>query len=148
MGMIDMHIHSSPDATPRWADDLTMARLAHDAGMRAIVIKSHHTITADRARIAETVISGMRVFGGLALNSAVGGFNPYAVEAAAQMGAVEIWMPTRSAAHIIGKTGFSVLNDYGELRKEIKPILEIIRDQGMILATGHISPIETVCLIK
>jgi len=51
-GLIDIHIHTSPDIQARLLDDIEAARLAFDAGMKAILIKSHHTLTADRASIA------------------------------------------------------------------------------------------------
>src|SRR5512133_3370346 len=97
-GRIDLHIHSAPDIWPRKMDDLELARAAAGRGMRAILIKSHWTLTADRAYLVEQVVPGIRVFGGLALNDTVGGFNPSAVEAALQMGAAQIWMPTMDSA--------------------------------------------------
>src|SRR6266508_3906304 len=95
-GTIDLHIHSAPDVGPRKMDDLEVARQAAQRGMRAILLKSHWTLTADRAYLVEKVVSGIRVFGGLALNQSVGGFNPAAVEVALKMGAAQIWMPTLS----------------------------------------------------
>ena len=94
-----------------------------DSGMSSIVYKSHVTITSDRATIAESVVQGIHVYGGIVLNEAVGGFNPSAVEAALQLGAKVIWMPTFSAHnHIIkhgGKQkGLSVINEEGKLRQK------------------------------
>jgi hypothetical protein len=98
-GAIDLHVHSAPDVWPRRLDDLALARQAAEAGMRAVLLKSHHTLTADRATVVEELVEGVRVFGGLALNEAVGGLNPAAVEAALVLGARQIWMPTISAAN-------------------------------------------------
>src|SRR5262245_32349398 len=81
-GVIDMHLHCAPDVEPRLADDIQTTRAAAEAGMRAIVFKSHVTQTADRATIAERVVGNIRVFGGLTLNYPVGGLNPAAVELA------------------------------------------------------------------
>lgn len=150
-GLIDMHIHTAPDIKPRFADDIDITRAAKQAGMRAILIKSHKTITADRAAIAEKVVGGIRVFGGLALNEFVGGLNPAAVEVALKMGAKEIWMPTRSAANnraADGKLGgIYLLDDEGRLSPEVHPILELIHEYDAILATGHISVKESMALI-
>ena len=151
-GLIDIHIHSAPDVQARYGDDIHVARQAEEAGMRAILLKSHVTLTADRAAIAEKGVRELRVFGGLALNEPVGGLNPAAVEVAAKMGAKEIWMPTRSAAHVHrqeGKPGgISLLSGSGELLPEVYEILDLIGQADMILGTGHISPAESLALAR
>ncbi len=149
-GLIDLHIHSAPDIQARYGDDIEIARQAEQVGMRAILLKSHVTLTADRAAIAEKVVGELRVFGGLALNEPVGGLNPAAVETAVKMGAKEIWMPTRSAAHVLRQRGnnggISLLSDAGELLPEVYEILELVGQADIILGTGHISPTESVAL--
>ena len=52
-GTIDFHVHSGPDSFTRSVTDLEIARLARAAGMRALVLKNHFTLTADRAYLAE-----------------------------------------------------------------------------------------------
>ena len=104
-GLIDMHIHTAPDNRPRYCDDVQAAREAKEVGMRAILLKSHITMTADRAIVAERIVGDIKVFGSLALNVWVGGLNPRAVEVAIEMGAKEIWMPTLSAANEINLRG-------------------------------------------
>ena len=74
-GAIDMHIHAAPDAYPRILNDVELALQAKEMGMRAIVIKNHFVITADRAQIASAV-ADFPGFGGIALNLQVGGFEP------------------------------------------------------------------------
>jgi hypothetical protein len=152
VGLCDMHIHSAPDVQARYADDIQTARQAREAGLRAILLKSHVTLTADRAAIAGQVVGGIHVFGGLALNDTVGGLNPAAVEAALKMGAKEIWMPTRSAAHARsqeGKAGgISLLDETGGLRPEVHTIIDLIIQGDAILGTGHISPLESVILVR
>ena len=151
-GFIDIHIHSAPDVQARYGDDIQVAQQAEEAGMRAILLKSHVTLTADRAVIAGQGTGKLHVFGGLALNEPVGGLNPSAVEVAAKMGAKEIWMPTRNAAHVHrqeGKPGgISLLSDSGELLPEVYEILDLIGQAGMILGTGHISPAESLALAR
>ncbi len=150
--LIDMHIHTAPDVRPRYADDIRTVREAKDAGMSAVLIKSHQTLTSDRAKIAEDIVGGICVFGGLALNDAVGGLNPFAVEIAINMGAKEIWLPTRSAAQARNEDGLlggiTITTDDGHLKCEVWRILEMARDANVILASGHISPAETVQLVK
>jgi hypothetical protein len=43
---VDIHIHTAPDIFPRWVTDLSAAQAAPEAGMAAIVLKSHSTDTA------------------------------------------------------------------------------------------------------
>ena len=151
-GVIDLHVHTAPDVRPRRLDDLALAREAAAAGMRAILLKSHHTLTADRATIVDGLVEGVRVFGGLVLNDAVGGLNPAAVEAALALGAKEIWMPTQSAANHRRATGvpdggISILDEEGELRPVVSEILSLIALHDVILGTGHRSVQETQRLV-
>ena len=89
-GIADLHVHTAPDVRPRRMDDIELAQEATAVGMRAVLLKSHHTLTADRATIAEKHVGGVRVFGGLALNHAVGGMNPAAAEAAVRWGLIGV----------------------------------------------------------
>jgi len=160
-GVIDFHIHTGPDIYPRLLNDIEVARQAKRAGMKAILIKSHATITGDRAQIAQAV-TDFPVFGGVALNWHVGGLNKYAVECAAKLGVKEVWMPTTHATNYLKYVdhvpmfaksmpkdikGISILREDGSLVPELTPILEIIAKNGMILATGHLSPEEGLALI-
>ena len=160
-GTIDFHIHTGPDIYPRLLNDIEVARQAKRAGMKAILIKSHATITGDRAQVAQSV-TNFPVFGGVALNWHVGGLNKYAVECAAKLGAKEVWMPTTHATNYLKYVdhvpmfaksmpkdikGISILREDGSLVPELEPILEIIAKSGMILATGHLSPKEGLAII-
>jgi hypothetical protein len=143
-GVIDLHIHSAPDVPARLMDDLALARQAAASGMRAILLKSHHMLTADRAIIAQQVVPGIRVFGGLALNRPAGGLNPAAVEVALAMGAREIWMPTLSAAGLedgqdVPADGIGILLMSGRLVPAVHEILRLIAERDAILGTGHLS---------
>lgn len=96
-GAIDVHCHTAPDALARSVDDVALARQAKAAGMRAIVLKNHYTATADRAWLAMRAEPGIEVFGGIALNRAVGGINAEAVLRMAQMEGRRgrmVWLPT------------------------------------------------------
>ncbi len=148
-GMIDIHIHSAPDVAPRKGDDIELARQAAARGMRAILLKSHWTLTSDRAYLVQQVVPNLRVFGGLVLNNPVGGFNPIAVEAALRMGAAEIWMPTLSSAAgtegCIGP-GLTVF-DGDHLQPRVLDILSLIAEYDVILGTGHLSSPEILALV-
>jgi len=151
-GVIDLHIHTQPDVQPRLLDDIQAARQAKEAGMKAILIKSHVSLTSDRATIAEHVVGGIKVYGGLTLNQAVGGLNPDAVNAAIQMGARVIWMPTRSARHIYQRAGkeggLSIFHEDSSIMPAVHIILEQIKQADIMLASGHLSIEETVALVR
>jgi hypothetical protein len=152
-GVVDLHIHAAPDIRARLMDDIELARDAAEAQMGAILFKSHHTLTADRAALAEKHLGGVRVFGGLALNHAVGGFNPAAVEAALAFGAQEIWMPTLDAANHrratgMGGGGLTVLDEHGTLLPAVREILGLIAEADVILGSGHLSVREIQVLAR
>jgi hypothetical protein len=148
-GAIDLHLHSAPDIRPRILDDFGVAREAAARGMRAIMLKSHFTLTSDRAYLVEQVVPGIRVFGGLALNHAVGGINPVAVETALRMGAAEIWMPTVSSIaqteDLVGP-GISIYEN-GRISEPVLDVLRLIADHNAILGTGHLPTEEIVALV-
>lgn len=151
LGTIDTHVHSSPDVIPRKLDDLEIVAQARAAGMRAVVLKNHHQCTCGRSYLLNRLFPDFHAFGGLVLNETVGGFNCHAVEAALNMGASHIWMPTRSAAnhraHIGGRGGYTIFND-AKLRDDVRTIVRQIADADAILATGHLSPEESRVLIE
>lgn len=159
-GAIDLHVHSAPDVYPRSLDDLEVARAAEAASMRAILLKSHHTLTADRAALVDGQVDVV-VRGGLALNLGVGGFNPAAVETAIAFGARQIWMPTihsrqslrtASAEMFVseakkGLEGLVAFDEDGTPVSGLHPILEMVRDAGIVLGTGHLAPDESLALL-
>ena len=107
-GAVDVHVHSEPDLFPRIADDVGVARHAASLGLRAISLKCHSERTTSRAYLAQQLVPGIQVVGGIVLNRAVGGINPAAVESALQLGARHVWMPTVDAANharTFGSTG-------------------------------------------
>ena len=68
-GAIDMHVHHGPDSrVERRVDALQAALQAQEAGMRAIVLKSHEYPTAPLAYIVRQVIQNMAVFGSISLD--------------------------------------------------------------------------------
>ena len=151
-GLIDMHIHTAPDIRPRSLDDVDAAGEAAAAGLRAIVLKSHVTLTADRATIAQKAVPGVQVLGGLALNDPIGGLNPAAVEVALRLGARVIWMPTISAlnhAHFHGGAkGITILRPDDSLQPVLYEIFALIAQADAVLATGHLSVREIRVLVS
>lgn len=42
----------------------------------------------------------------------------------------------------------SIFNEYGRIKPVVDEVLDVIREFGMILATGHLSPGEGMRLVK
>jgi hypothetical protein len=161
-----MHIHSAPDLFPRSINHLDLAKQAVEAGMRAIVLKCHFSMTAFRAYLIEQSINHqIRVFGGIALNHFVGGLNSSATEVALKAGGRIVWMPTITATNHLkfyGSTGFKTqkpkggairvqegisLVKNGRILPEVEEILKLIADANAILSTGHCSIEESQILV-
>ena len=81
IGVVDLQraLRTDPDFRPRILNDIDLARLARRKGLRAIVLKNHYTMSADRAELVMEEVGGIEVFGGLVLNRAIGGLNPDAL---------------------------------------------------------------------
>jgi hypothetical protein len=151
-GAIDLHFHAGPDVRERKLTYLEAALQAQEAGMKAILTKSHSTITADIASLIQPLAKNILVFGGIALNYPLGGLNPAAVERALKLGARQVWMPTLDAANQYRyekkRGGIMILNREGGLKKEVMAILYILRKHDVILSTGHLSQHESIRLIR
>lgn len=150
-GIIDLHIHSAPDIRQRKLDDLQLMRAAVERKVQAIVIKSHHVPTVDRATLVNKIKeeqypeSDFQMFGGIALNRFVGGINPWAVETALKLGGKIVWMPTNIAENHCKKEGrgdYVVCVENGKVVPALNTVFDLIRDHDAVLATGHISPAE------
>src|ERR1700722_4195857 len=58
-GVIDIHVHSAPDSTPRSIDAIDLARLAKARGVRGLVLKNHYEPTASLAYIVRKEVPGI-----------------------------------------------------------------------------------------
>jgi hypothetical protein len=165
-GAVECHVHSFPDVVDRKVDDLDLVEQARGAGLRALMLKSHVGSTCERAYLLNKLQPDVRVLGGVVLNDTVGGFNPRAVEAALEMGARQVWMPTKSAAnhqqHYGARGGLSIFADAGlsapgaggsrvngsTLQPDVRDIVRLVADADAVLATGHLAPEESLVLIE
>src|SRR3954449_13362152 len=166
---VDLHYHSGPSPFPRRLDPAASAKHYDAHGFKAVVYKSHHHNTVmDVLSIKASVLDELRVrvFGGIAINGLVGGLNPRAVEMSLRMGGKIVWFPTMSShPHIehhaqATASGFptstlklrpedpiTVLDEGGRLKPEVHEIIELIREEGAILASGHLSPREVLAVV-
>jgi hypothetical protein len=155
-GVIDMHVHSHPDVFGRNMDDIDVARLAKEKGLRGILLKNHVSETGSRAALVMKVVPGIEVWGGIVLNKAVGGINPDAVEWMHRVhggrGKV-VWLPTfESDKHVktLSKPDARglVVAPGGQVTPEMEAILKIIARENLLLATGHVHPEEIIAVVR
>jgi hypothetical protein len=168
-GAIDMHVHFGPDMPPtgdlgvaRRLDGFATAQQAGNAGMRAIVMKSHHWPTGALARTVQPLVPEVALFGTVVLNYSIGGLNPFGVEVGAKIGCKVLFAPTWNALHhasgrrggrarppvgLRGRPGISIVDDSGALLPEMHEILDIAKENDMVVATGHVSPEEHLVLV-
>ena len=154
-GLIDFHTHAAPDVFGRSVDDDEMASLAAARQMDAVVFKNHVTHTADRAWLVRKHVAGIKVFGGIVLNSAVGGINAQAVEWMWRMqggfGRV-VWFPTFEADHHARHTGTApsgirVVDDHGGVLPAVREVFKVCAAQRLVVHTGHSSGEQALALI-
>jgi hypothetical protein len=158
--MADLHTHASPSLLPRHGDDRATVAAEQALGFTTVVLKAHEGSTVERAAAAGGADAG--VYGGVVLNSPVGGANPDAVEVAARLGGRVVWMPTVSSrTHKAGAAspelsvhrGFElaavdVLSDAGTLLPVWYDVLDVVAAHDLLLASGHLSAAETVVLFS
>jgi hypothetical protein len=160
-GAVDLHCHSGPSVMQRVLDHLDAAMDCEQAGFAALVFKDHYYPGMAHARIIHHAYPDLKVrlFSGVALNNAVGGVNPYAVDHCVKLGGKIVWMPTFSAANhirdlaekrhgadtfpktaqrMLDPTPLSVLDANGVLTDETKHCLDLIAEGDVILAGGHL----------
>jgi hypothetical protein len=156
VGAIDLHCHSGPSVMPRNIDHIEALREASDAGLRAILFKDHYYSVTPICRLLESHYGalGVRMLSGVPLNNTSGGLNRYAVEHGLQLGANLVWMPTFSAGNhirhdhrhrslpttkeMLKPTMLTVVEDNGELKDEVKFILDQIAEADAVLSAGHL----------
>ena len=156
IGAIDLHAHSDPDSYPRQWDGFEVAKLAKERGMRGVVLKNHWTETAGLAYLARKYgTPGIEVFGGLSLDTPVGGVNPaavrYMVDVVGHYGRI-VWMPTHDSEHEVTynkeNRPFVQVSRDGQLLPEVLEVLSLIAQHDLTLATGHVTADEALMIIR
>jgi len=165
-GAIEMHCHSYPSIFPRKQTDWELIEDVKKAKMAGVVLKAHEASTVDRATLLRLKEPSLHIYGGLVLNEFTGGLSPMAVDAAIQLGAKIIWMPTISAnehcCHFGKKQtrlfnsekplpkpdqGLTIFDENKKIKKSVHEILALISEANITLATGHLSVVEVSALI-
>lgn len=155
-GMIDWHVHSSPDVFGRAIDDNEVARKAVEAKMGALVLKNHVMETGARAFLARRAVEGkIPIFGGIVLNGPYG-INPEAVQWMWRMeGGLGklVYLPTFDADNHVktfkdAPEGMKVVDAQGKVLPSVVEVMKICAKQKLILCTGHSSATEALALTK
>ncbi|MFC1895568.1 DUF6282 family protein [Thermodesulfobacteriota bacterium] len=161
-GAIDTHVHSAPDIVRRRLDDLDLMRKARERDLGGLVLKNHMFPTEARASLASKE-TGFRVWGGIALNLPVGGWNPWAVRSCLAMGGKIVWMPTIHARHMLRDgsvmapflsllpdvgQALTALDQEGRILDNALDVIDLIAEADAVLATGHLAPEESIVVVR
>lgn len=158
-GAIDLHVHTAPDLVDRFESDVSLARDAREAGMRGIVVKSHVVPTAGRVDLVNEAIGDELLFGGIACNGTVGGLNRDAVEAALELGAEIVWLPTAWSANHASQARDAGVERFvgqrvpnadeeipvavnGDVTPATRKIIDLVAEYDAVIGTGHATPRE------
>jgi Family of unknown function (DUF6282) len=165
VGAVDLHCHSGPAAMPRILDHHEAMLDAAAAKFRALVYKDHFYLGSSHARILEKLHpeSGLKLYSGLVLNNASGGFNPHAVDHCIKMDGKIVWLPTLSAANHINVLASGAAKTFpstarkmldpvplsgigadGKVIDPLKKILDLVAADNIILAGGHLAASELI----
>lgn len=172
VGASDLHVHVDLEfsttrfrkALPEWE----WLPRAEEAGIRAVLLKSHLWPSVTIASMLDRLWQGdVHVATSITLNPASGGVDPWVVEAAADMGAQAVFMPTWGSAGDCEHGGFhsrladafehfdparlsttSVVDEAGALTGPAHEVLRLAHERGLMLSTGHISWQESLALAR
>lgn len=165
-GAIDMHCHSGPSVMPRCLDHIDALEEAASVGMRALLFKDHYYSATPITELLKERYKhfGVEMFSGVPLNDTCGGLNRYAVDHGLKLGARLVWMPTFSAANhirhnyrknllatkepMLPATMLTVLGERGELKEEVRFILDQIAERDAVLSAGHLHISEILPLFE
>ena len=151
-GSFDLHVHAAPDTQERRMNALETARAAYEGELGGFALKSHDYPTTPLADALNQMYPGLQVLGSITLNESIGGINPNAVQVSADLGAKIVWMPTSKArdqgSNETSTNELKVTDATNHLLSEAVDVIDIIAGQDMVLASGHISPHETIKLFE
>ena len=170
---IDLHIHIGPEIIPR---KFTLPELVdYEKGkLKGIGVKNHFFSTIAMGK--QSAQDGSpSVINSVVLNHYVGGFNPDIIRASAELSekTIIVWFPTLHTEEFLQSQKFEIpeewidpkmrrrlklrptekikalsVFDNGKISKEVKMVLYSIKENGAILATGHLSWQESYELVK
>jgi hypothetical protein len=165
-GSIDMHVHLNPHTAGQAhimdvEDYITEAK---KYGMRGALVKDAAFASTGTTYLVNKHSPDVKLFGSVILNLFMGGVNPYAVQEAIThgSGAKAVFFPLGDSYHHVcyrekfyhginiprtRDEGIVIVKN-GELIPQAIKIIELIADADICLCTGHVSPAESLALVK
>lgn len=170
-GAVDLHCHSGPSIMPRGIDHIEAMEEAAEAGMKAVLVKDHFYSATPVTELLNKRFGhlGVKMLSGVPLNNTTGDFNAYAVDHGIKLGARLVWMPTFSSANhinhhhgdehfddkfpktvqdVLAPRPLTVLDEAGEVKDEVKVILDMIAAYDLVLSGGHLHVSEILKLFE
>ena len=164
-GAIDCHAHGGSDPFDRLLLEDEICFDYSRAKMRAVVFKTWFTPSVSRIPIVQKYVDRwaeekglqpVKIFGGITLNSSVGGLNPDAVKRCLGFpGFQYVWMPMVDSYHhkrVVyddwSGAGIHILDERGRVVPPLKEILKICADHDLIVASGHYPYSDTKILME
>lgn len=167
---IDLHLHIGPEPIPR---KFTLPELIRKESGRigGFALKNHFYPTTPMIGTAGAQ-DGLELTGSIVLNNYVGGLNPDAITGAARISErpIIVWFPTINAQNFLSKSryeirpewtggkfrsrlsrdvkGIRVTDASGKLTGAARAALRAVKDNGCVLATGHLSSEESQRLVS
>lgn len=171
---VDMHVHCNADASPNHVmtkkneDVVTKCR---ESGMHGLVLKTHGWPAVRLANKLNEMYDDFTVYPSVSLNQTAGGPYPWVMEMAIQMGARVVWLPTWSSLNdkycpggftqlvinensnkyfkdIPDEAFYTVTDEDGNVKDNIKKIVQMAKEAGIVLATGHGSTAEALAVAR
>lgn len=170
---VDLHIHIGPEIIPR---KFTLPELVdyEKRKLRGVGVKNHFfpTIAMEKPLAQD---GNPFVINSVVLNHYVGGFNPDIIRASAELSEkpIIVWFPTLHTEKFLQSQKFEIpeewidlkmrerlklrrtekikplsVFDEGKISKEVENVLYSLKENGAILATGHLSWQESYELVK
>lgn len=153
-GILDIHVHAGPSVASRAVDAADMLKEAIVAGYRGFLVKDHYFPSCMGVKMVQEHCDaqGVEIYSSMALNNAIGLFNPLAVDAAINMGAKIIYFPTVSSknhidhhkGNFVGAGKISVpevpvvyVDENGKMDDKAIEVLKLLAQKDVVLGTGH-----------
>jgi len=173
---IDLHVHIGPEMIPR-KFTLPELINYEKSKLRGVGVKNHFFPTIAMSGLStRDEEENLIVINSVVLNRYVGGFNPNIVRASAELSErpIIVWFPTLHTERFLQSQEteipeewidprlrekiklrrsadiepLSIFDDRNELTDEVKNIIGVVKENGAILATGHLAWQDSYELVK
>lgn len=162
-GAVDIHVHVGYRAH----DPLALAKYATQAGMQALVFKMPESPSVEVARLTgqyvetwaeEQGLAPVSCFGGVVLNSFLGGVNLELVKRTVRSGGRAVWLATQTSVNHLVKMGGLAWEEAkrsgvhilagSRLAGPVRDLVKFAADEDIFLSCGHASKEEIEALAE